>query len=243
MAGIVAITWATTMPLPTVYGLQLEASPAGTGQTIQSPIEPLVDGWPTIEWPPETVRRHSYTLFLPPDEPAYDLSLQLMDREQQVPVGEAVPLGRIDSGSCTVNAGDVPAVNLSFGDELQLLSYRIEQEGEELVAHLYWLGEQRPSAAYIVFIHVYDPRSRAIVAQKDTMPLNWRLPTTDWKSGELVVDQIRLPLPDLAPGNYEIALGVYDQETGERLPITGTAAGLRISEDGRLFLPDKVHIP
>jgi hypothetical protein len=166
-----------------------------------------------------------------------------MDREQEAPVGEPIPLGRIDSDSCTVEAGGAPAVNLSFGDDLQLLSYQIEQEGTELVANLYWLGMQRPRAAYIVFIHVYDPLSKAIVAQKDAMPLNWRLPTTDWKSGELVADQIRLPLAGLPSGDYEIAIGVYDEETGERLPITGTAGSLQVSDDERLFLPETVQIP
>ena len=90
---------------------------------------------------------------------------------------------------------------------------------------------------------VYDPQTKEIVAQIDTAPLDYRLPTTDWTSGELVADEISLSLADLIPGEYELAVGVYNADTGQRLPLTGGTDSLQISEDGRLFLPDQVKIP
>jgi hypothetical protein len=120
---------------------------------------------------------------------------------------------------------------------------QIAQEESDLIVTFYWLGQQRPVDAYKFFIHVQDPQTKQIVAQIDTMPLNYRHPTSDWKSGELVADEITVSLAGVRPGEYELAIGVYDADTGQRLPLSTMTDWLQIGEDGRLMLPDSVQIP
>ncbi len=48
--------------------------------------------------------------------------------------------------------------------------------------------------------------------------------------------------PALPPGSYELAIGVYDVDTGERLPLSAATGTLQIGEDRRLMLPEFVQV-
>jgi hypothetical protein len=69
--------------------------------------------------------------------------------------------------------------------------------------------------SYKFFIHLYDIESGDIIAQADVIPRDWTYPTTWWEAGEVVSDEIQLT--SVVPGQYQLAVGVYDPETGERL--------------------------
>ena len=61
--------------------------------------------------------------------------------------------------------------------------------------------------------------------QKDNPPVDGFYPTTGWEAGGIVRDQYDLSIsPDAPPGQYQIEVGMYLVETGERLPI--------LAEDG-----------
>ena len=48
------------------------------------------------------------------------------------------------------------------------------------------------------------------------------IPTSLWIPGETLVETVALTLPaDLPPGDYTLALGLYDENSMERLPVTG----------------------
>ncbi len=235
--AVAAITWVTTETLPENVGLQLLAASEETGAEQSGAVVPLVDGWPSSQWPVGTVTRQAYEIDLPAEYDPFKITLQMIDLQQQTPVGEPTPMGRVDAESCTIDGAGTEPANLFFGDGLRLLSYGAAQESGELVINLHWLAEERPGAAYKFFIRITDPQTNEVVAQIDTMPLNWSFPTTDWKAGELVADEIRVPLAGVAPGDYELAMGVYLEESGERLPVTGAGGGLRVDDIGRLVLP------
>jgi hypothetical protein len=58
------------------------------------------------------------------------------------------------------------------------------------------------------------------VAQGDSKPQEGFYPTPYWQPGERIVDRHTFPLPgDIAPGSYDILLGFYEVETGQRLQI------------------------
>ena len=57
-----------------------------------------------------------------------------------------------------------------------------------------------------------------IVAQWDQQPLGGFFPTSQWRPGEIVPDEIVLPLP---PDGSEIRVGLYDPNTSQRLPLVG----------------------
>lgn len=121
-----------------------------------------------------------------------------------------------------------PAV---FGDALRLRGYTITpfpggiRPGGTLPLTLFW--EPLRSLAgtnYIVFVHltpVGDPRP---LVQLDGPPLEGGLPTTFWTDpGAQLHDDRTLQLPnDLPAGRYQLLLGVYRAEDGERLQVSGT---------------------
>lgn len=91
--------------------------------------------------------------------------------------------------------------------------------GDELTLH--WHSVAQMSERYVIFRHVIDPETGEIVAQVDSAPQNWRYPTSWWKAGEYVSDTVTLPLADLPAKSYEVRVGLYDEETGERVVIFG----------------------
>jgi hypothetical protein len=85
-------------------------------------------------------------------------------------------------------------------------------------------------ASYKVFVHLIDPTTGAIVAQDDAVPRRWTYPTPWWERSEVVEDTVPLSLDGVSPGPYRLILGVYDPETGQRLPAY-SADGERYPDD------------
>ena len=74
----------------------------------------------------------------------------------------------------------------------------------------------------------------------DNPPLGGDYPTSAWDAGEVIADEYVIPVPAHAlPGEYTIAVGMYDADTGERLPVT-LANGQQVPE--RWIILQKVRI-
>jgi hypothetical protein len=90
---------------------------------------------------------------------------------------------------------------------------------------------------WTVFVHLFDPTTGEIPVQWDQQPFHGAYPTSWWLKGEVIDDPIALNLEDVPPGRYQLAVGLYDAQTWERLPVVdGTG---RAIPDGRLVL-DKI---
>jgi uncharacterized membrane protein len=112
----------------------------------------------------------------------------------------------------------------SFGQTLRLTGYWIEQvrltSGSALPILLEWTAERPPQRDLTVFIHLLAPDGR-LVAQSDATP-TWLTPapSSQWPAGQSLLDQHTVLLPaDLPPGSYTLALGLYDSDTLDRLPL------------------------
>ncbi|MCB0196406.1 MAG: hypothetical protein KDJ65_30920, partial [Anaerolineae bacterium] len=58
------------------------------------------------------------------------------------------------------------------------------------------------------------------VAQKDQPPLSGTYPTSLWDPGEIIADELSLPIPDTLPsGSYTLVIGLYELSSGQRLAI------------------------
>ncbi len=72
---------------------------------------------------------------------------------------------------------------------------------------------------YTVFTHLVDEKGN-IVAQKDNRPVDGLYPTTKWEPEEIVRDQYDLViLTEAPPDQYQLEIGMYLAETGERLRV------------------------
>jgi len=109
-------------------------------------------------------------------------------------------------------------INKTFGNQITLLGY--DKIASQLT--LYWQAENLPSTDYNVFIHLLDEQN-SLVAQVDGPPAAGSYPTSLWDVGEIIVDKRQLPT--LPAGKYMIMVGLYQFNTGVRLPYDGGADG------------------
>jgi hypothetical protein len=157
-------------------------------------------------------------------------SLLLVNPESGEPTGTtAVMIGPIKVGGppegVTIDRAEPEnTLNVLLGDQIELSGYDLENTADELQLTLYWKAMRVPDQDYTVFVHVRDSTGE-VVAQKDQPPLNGTYPTSLWDPGEVIRDDVVLPLGDLPAGQYEILVGMYNRETGERLAVAGAQDG------------------
>ena len=105
------------------------------------------------------------------------------------------------------------------GIELQgySLTPQSGQPGETLQVTLFWQTSQPVADNYIVFIHLLGEQGQ-IKAQNDDLPRAGAYPVPWWQPEAVIADVHRLVLPpDLSSGVYQLAVGLYRPESGQRL--------------------------
>ena len=110
-----------------------------------------------------------------------------------------------------------------WGDAIQLKRYTVgpvrQQTGQVITVSLVWQARQASLLNCKVFIHLVSPEG-VLVAQRDGEPAGGFRPTSTWTPGETVIDRHGLLIPPgVPPGRYELWAGLYQRETGQRLPV------------------------
>lgn len=201
-------------------------------------------GYPNIRWRPGELLRERYDLPTGEEMPTGEVTveLDLLDEAGRSVLAQPVELTRVWVQSAQPSF-DMPAVideryEVNLGDEITLLGYTLEVEpvkpGENARVTLYWQAQQGVETSYKVFVHVYDETGN-IVAQRDWLPGLGVKPTTGWQMGEVVADRHLVPIDEgVAAGVYTVAVGLYNEGSGERLAAFGPD-GERLDQD-RIFL-------
>jgi hypothetical protein len=116
----------------------------------------------------------------------------------------------------------------SNAPQLMILDYEIVPPAEiapTIVVTLTWQAVQLVDEDYTVFVHAMAGGDMK-AAQRDTRPCDGQCPTNDWQPGEIVFDRYQLDLaPDAPPAPYQLAVGLYLLDTGERVGIVGRPNG------------------
>ena len=127
----------------------------------------------------------------------------------------------------------------NFDNQVEWLGYDLdvqieETENPQVSVTLYWRALSVMPVDYKVFSHLFGPDGE-MHGQKDDFPGGGTLPTTRWLEGEIITDLYEIILdPETPPGTYSLSIGLYDPNTGERLPVVDT--------QGRT-IADRVMIP
>ena len=114
------------------------------------------------------------------------------------------------------------AVDYRLGENIRLVGYGLSNHqprpADILQLALAWQAEAPLAANYTVFMQLLDPANH-VVAQRDAQP---SLPTSAWPVGERVDETYGLFIePGTPPGLHRLIVGLYDNETGQRLPLAG----------------------
>jgi len=113
-------------------------------------------------------------------------------------------------------------LEVDLGDKVRLLGYNIEsgfRPGDGIHLTLFWQCLEEMEQDYTVFTHLIDEKQN-IWGQKDNQPVDGFYPTSQWEVGEIVRDQYDIAIsPEALPGEYQLEVGMYLAETGERLSV------------------------
>lgn len=206
----------------------------------------------TILWVPGEVVSDGFVVPIKEDAPKgmYYLALGFYYLQE----GQPVSLPLVQNGSPTEETrvligpvkvgGPPPGVTLDrftpqvvrddqFGDNpvIRLKGYDLDIQAGQLRLTLYWQSEMQTEIDYTRFVHLRDPQDQT-VAQSDGLPGGGSYLTSLWDPGEIIPDTVTVPLPaELLPGEYTLAVGLYEAATGQRLPVPASAG------DNSLRLP------
>jgi hypothetical protein len=124
----------------------------------------------------------------------------------------------------------------SFGGlvtPLSFTAYPISKDsGTSLHVSVQWGVTGAPHRAAVSFAHLLDGEGR-YVAGWDGLTA----PATCWQAGDWIEQHYVFPIPqELQPGRYQIEIGWYDADTGQRWPyvVNGETVGDRMLEDWRM---------
>ncbi len=194
----------------------------------------------TTEWREGEVLRGVYDVAVSEGAPTGEMALvvDLVGEEDERVLDEPVMVGVVWIQSTEPNFGKPQemetASGVTLGDKVKLLGYDLApgpaRAGGNLYVTLYWQGQREMAQSYKVFVHVYDDAGN-IVAQRDWLPGLGVKPTSGWAAGEVVADRHIVPVgEDVAAGEYRVAVGMYDEGSGDRLAAYGPD-GDRLAQD------------
>jgi len=111
-----------------------------------------------------------------------------------------------------------------FDEIVALLGYEschdLLPNGMKLL-RVYWRPLKQSPLSLKSFVHVYGPEAgapgRALRAQDDQYPQAGRLDATTWAHTGIFREVYYLPVSSLDAGRYEILIGWYEPDSGERL--------------------------
>ncbi len=214
-----------------------------TGGKMVSEQHASHDAYPTASWVAGEVVRFPYRLKLDPalQSGRYTLAVDLLNvKSGQLVRPDAVGIAELEvqSRARTYKAPghiDRP-LQATFGSGVRLLGYELSPSptrGQPLAVTLFWQAEAPMTTSYTVFAHLLNAAGQLTVGS-DHPPLDGDAPTVSWLKGEVLTDLYDLPIPvDSPAGEYRIEVGLYDPQTGQRLPVTRDG---QPQPDGRLLL-------
>ncbi len=206
---------------------------------------PVAGTYPTTAWQKGEVLRDWYDPTIAADRPPGDYHLMLSLVEGEAAAGE------VDLGPLRVEGRarvfEVPPdiqhpQRANLGHRVEFLGYDLNaatiKAGHVLRLTLYWRALAEMETSYKVFTHLLDGQNK-IWGQQDSVPGRGTVPTTGWVEGEVIADEYELVVEAQAPpGQYQLEIGMYDEATGERLPVLDEAGHTR---DNRI-LPGEVTV-
>jgi len=138
-----------------------------------------------------------------------ELALYVRPDATSPPLSEEGPVERATFG---------PAIALDYTP----ISVTV-RPGDVVGVPLTWRASASPGMRYAVFVHVRDADGYPLI-QNDGDPVNGDYPTDLWRPGDVIADpRILLVRADMPPGRYPVFVGLYDRDTGTRVPVQDAA--------------------
>ncbi|MBN1119958.1 MAG: glycosyltransferase family 39 protein [Anaerolineae bacterium] len=123
-------------------------------------------------------------------------------------------------------------VDIRFGDMITLQGYDIStveaRPGDVVTLRFYWQATSTPPENYSLFVHLMPADEVRVITQADGNPAVPERLTRTWDEPTeiLISPEFALTIPEgTPPGDYRLLVGLYNFETGVRLPVGDGAFG------------------
>jgi mannosyltransferase len=218
----VPLQWQVTAPQPELSArLLLER-----GHQKIALDQPLGAAWhPSATWQPGRILQTRPRFTLPGGLTAGTYQASLSVIAPGVPAtSKAIALGQLTVEDRPRRFELPPGgedVNVTCGEGVHLARFELPSRiaaGATVPLTLTWQAGGATTRNWKVFIHVLDGAG-VKRTQNDGYPADGQAWSSSWQPNEVIVDVHNVPLPaDLPAGDYTVRLGLYDEQSGERLP-------------------------
>jgi hypothetical protein len=241
--------WQPATPVASDLSVFVQVAPSDPEQRVAGQDDFLGGSqYPTTVWRAGEIVGQEHFLRLPDDTPApglywFTVGLYQGLGGERLPLradGASVPSRAVRLGPLRVRdlyvAPPEHAADYRFGSSIRLVGYDLDappkgsEESMSIVVTLHWRATAAPAEDWTVFVHLLDGEGRS-VTQHDSPPRDGDFPTGAWRDGDNVPDSHRLLLPPgLAPGLYQLQVGLYNPADGARVPAFD-GEGVRLTDD------------
>ncbi len=117
------------------------------------------------------------------------------------------------------------SIKANLGDQIELTGLTLNSSLNDLVGEaphlsldIFWRATAPNDINYTIFLQLLDEQNQ-VITSRDTQPINNNYPTTLWQRDQMIRETYDLLLSaPLSPGKYRLVTGMYDLQTGQRLP-------------------------
>jgi hypothetical protein len=114
------------------------------------------------------------------------------------------------------------ATDYRLGHAVLLNGFDLDKASDELKLSLHWTCLSEMEQDYTVFVHLLAPDS-SLAAQHDGTPVEGHYSTRLWAPGEEIIDKRTISTEGLPSGVYQLRVGMYLLESGDRLPVVDSS--------------------
>ena len=185
----------------------------------------LLGGEHYLAWQEGEVLWERYDLKVDAEAPRMEgiLEIDLLDADEESLLEKPMALAKMKIQGRRFTSPEIShPMKVNLGGKVDFLGYDLETKeiraGDTIHLTLYWRAKREMKISYTVFTHLLGEDNK-LWDQKDDIPMKGRHPTTQWQEGEVIVDEHDMIVKEKIPeGKYRLEVGMYNLDTGERLP-------------------------
>jgi hypothetical protein len=251
----VTLYWRALQPMSVDYTLALQLAALAPGDTrtlLNFNTWPGGGNLPTSAWRVGPVMLDRYRVPLPLNTgltQAWRFQALLYDAQTGIrlplildgqPAGEVMTLSTLRvKGTFIPTLPDSArlAAPVTFDQAIILTHAQVVEQADGVHVQLLWKSLRPLPRDVTVFVHAYDPSGK-LITTGDGPPTGNNFPTSLWQSGDQVLDEHVLILPNsLALNDAQVKVGLYQPQDGGRLSATINQNATRLPDDAVVIGP------
>ncbi len=236
----VRIRWAATKPIERDYNYQLAIldEQQSVIASYTDRLVPATSGWQANQI---VVGDYQITPTMTLPDGSYTVRASILDGDRII--GSVILPHRLINEAVRKNGQWLMVVSeeprVQFSVPIELRAADVSRRGNLLSLWLHWRALAAPGVDTKYFVHLLNAAGD-VVWQEDGIHVRYTRPSSQWQADQIVSDAIEAPLWNLPPGEYRIAVGLTNPDTGERLSVFDSTG--KALPDNRYICSETIQI-